>query len=235
MDFARFDRRPIIVAIAGPNGAGKTTFFHAHLALAGLRFVNADVLAAELGIGPHEAAQAAGAVREALLKRGESFIFETVFSDPVGEKVSFLQEAAVRGFEVVLCYVGLRDAGQSAERVAMRVSRGGHDVPDDKLRSRYPRTLENLRAAIVCLPHVLIYDNSRPHAPPIVTSPRLTMGAWSCSSHRCLSGWRQSFPNRESIRSLQLAALASLLLFSASSAYSAVKLFGLVLTPNRRA
>jgi predicted ABC-type ATPase len=48
MDFAEFDRRPIIVAIAGPNGAGKTTFFHTHLASSGLRFVNADVLAADI-------------------------------------------------------------------------------------------------------------------------------------------------------------------------------------------
>ena len=52
MGFAEFDRRPILVAIAGPNGAGKTTFFHAHLASAGLRFVNADVLAAELAVEP---------------------------------------------------------------------------------------------------------------------------------------------------------------------------------------
>src|SRR4051794_16520603 len=50
MEFAEFDRRPILVAIAGPNGAGKTTFFHAHLAPAGLRFVNADVLADELAV-----------------------------------------------------------------------------------------------------------------------------------------------------------------------------------------
>jgi predicted ABC-type ATPase len=59
MEFAEFDRRPIIVAIAGPNGAGKTTFFHAHLASAGLRFVNADVLAAELTVGAYEAARLA--------------------------------------------------------------------------------------------------------------------------------------------------------------------------------
>lgn len=45
MDLAEFNRRPIVIAIAGPNGAGKTTFFHSHLALAGLRFVCADVLA----------------------------------------------------------------------------------------------------------------------------------------------------------------------------------------------
>ena len=59
MDFTEFDRRPIIVAIAGPNGAGKTTFFHPHLASSGLRFVNADVLAAELATDPYDAARLA--------------------------------------------------------------------------------------------------------------------------------------------------------------------------------
>lgn len=160
MDLALFDRRPIIVAIAGPNGAGKTTFFHAHLASAGLRFVNADVLAAELSIEPYEAARLAEALRRELVARSESFVFETVFSDPVGDKVSFLEAAAQRGYEVVLCYIGLSDPAESAQRVAMRVSQGGHDVPDEKLRSRFARTLDNLRRAISRLPHVLVYDNS---------------------------------------------------------------------------
>jgi predicted ABC-type ATPase len=160
MEFAEFDRRPIIVAIAGPNGAGKTTFFHAHLASAGLRFVNADVLATELAVGPYEAARLADTLRRALVERGESFVFETVFSDPVGDKVAFLEEAAERGYVVVLCFIGLTDPEQATERVAMRVSQGGHDVPDDKLQARFSRTLANLRAAIARLPHVLIYDNS---------------------------------------------------------------------------
>jgi predicted ABC-type ATPase len=165
MDFSQFDRRPIIVAIAGPNGAGKTTFFHAHLASAGLRFVNADVLAAELAVDPYDAARIANALREALVARGESFVFETVFSDPVAEKVAFLEEAIGRGYEVVLCYIGLSDPSQSVDRVAMRVSQGGHDVLDDKLRSRFPRTLDNLRAAVAQLPHVLIFDNSDLNVP----------------------------------------------------------------------
>jgi predicted ABC-type ATPase len=160
MGFAEFDQRPIVVAIAGPNGAGKTTFYHAHLAPAGLRFVNADVLVAELAVGPYEAARLANALRIALVERGESFVFETVLSDPVGDKLAFLADAARRGYVVVLCYVGLAGPDKSIERVAMRVSQGGHDVPDDKLRSRFPRTLANLRAAIAQLPHVLIYDNS---------------------------------------------------------------------------
>ncbi len=58
------DRRPIIVALAGPNGAGKTIFYHAHLEAAGLRFVNADLLARALGLDPYTAAGVAGAVRQ---------------------------------------------------------------------------------------------------------------------------------------------------------------------------
>jgi predicted ABC-type ATPase len=160
IELAEFDRRPIIVAVAGPNGAGKTTFFHTNLARAGLRFVNADVLAAELAAEPYKAARLAAALRGALVARRESFVFETVLSDPVGDKVAFLENAARCGYVVVLCYIALSNADQSVQRVGMRVSQGGHDVPDHKLRTRFPRTLHNLQTAIVRLPHVLIYDNS---------------------------------------------------------------------------
>lgn len=159
-DLSRFDRRPIVVGIAGPNGAGKTTFYHSHVASAGLRFVNADVLAHELSVHPYDAARLAAELRKALVAKRESLAFETVFSDPVGEKVSFFEETARNGFEVVLCFVGIDGPEQSIERVAMRVSQGGHDVPDEKLRARFPRTMQNLREACLRLPHVLIYDNS---------------------------------------------------------------------------
>jgi predicted ABC-type ATPase len=159
-DFGQFDRRPINVAIAGPNGAGKTTFFHAHLASIGLPFVNADVLGAELAMRPYQAARTADSLRRALIDRSESFVFETVFSDPVGDKIAFLEDAAARGYVVVLCFIGLSRPELSTERVAMRVSQGGHDVPDEKLWSRFPRTLANLSTAIARLPYTLIYDNS---------------------------------------------------------------------------
>jgi predicted ABC-type ATPase len=155
-----FDQRPLLAALAGPNGAGKTTFYHAHLKSSGLRFVNADVLALELGIGPYESARIAEALRRELVRRKESFVFETVFSDPVGEKLGFLQEAARSGYTTVLCFIGLQDPDLCQERVAMRVSQGGHEVPDDKLRTRFPRILNNLKAAIRQLPNVLVYDNS---------------------------------------------------------------------------
>lgn len=153
------DGRPIVVAIAGPNGAGKSTFYAAHLRVAGLRLVNADVLARELRIEPYAAAELAGALRAQLLASGESFAFETVFSDPVGEKLGFLRDAAARGYAVVLCFIGLSGARVSERRVAMRVSQGGHDVPTEKLVERFPRILKNLRGAVDTLPHVWVFDN----------------------------------------------------------------------------
>lgn len=154
------DQRPVIVAVAGPNGAGKSTFFQAHLKMAGLRFINADDLARELAIGAYEAADLAARLRRELVERRESFIFETVLSDPVGEKVEFLRAAARSGYTVALCFIGLESAEISAQRVSMRVLQGGHDVPDDKLVSRFNRILSNLHLAIRDLPLVHVFDNS---------------------------------------------------------------------------
>ena len=93
------------------------------------RFVNADVLASELGLGATDAVAMANALGRALVLRRERFVFETVFSDPVGDKVTFLAETAPLGYTVVLCFIGLKNAAMSEERVAMRVTQGGHDVP----------------------------------------------------------------------------------------------------------
>ena len=153
------DQRPVIVAIAGPNGAGKTTFFHSHLREAGLRFVNGDEIASSLGLPAYEAAEVAGALRSELVRSRESFVFETVFSDPVGDKLTFLTAAVAAGYNVVLCFVGISRPETSEERVAMRVTQGGHEVPPEKLTARFPRTLANLKAAIQALPIVLVFDN----------------------------------------------------------------------------
>ncbi len=153
------ETEPNLIAIAGPNGAGKSTFYQSYLSRAGAPFVNADVIAFEMGIGAYDAAELAEGNRRDLFARSESFIFETVFSDPVGGKLAFLEEAVVSGYHVVLCFVGVSEPSVSEERVAIRVSKGGHDVPTDKLISRYPRTMENLRQAMLRLPLVLVYDN----------------------------------------------------------------------------
>jgi predicted ABC-type ATPase len=153
------DERPAIVAIAGPNGAGKTTFYHAHLQPAGLRFVNADVLARELNIDAYSAARLADSLRRELVQQRESFVFETVFSDTVGEKMAFLRGCARAGYATILCFIGVSRPELCEQRVAMRVSQGGHDVPSEKLIERFPRILVNLRMALRELRHVWIFDN----------------------------------------------------------------------------
>jgi len=139
------ERRPLLVALAGPNGAGKSTFYEAFLARAGLCFVNADLLALSLQIDPYAAAELADRLRRQLVAQRESFLFETVFSDPVGEKVEFLRSAT---------------AELSDQRVAMRAASGGHDVPPEKIIARFPRTLRNLKRAFAGLSNVLVYDHS---------------------------------------------------------------------------
>jgi predicted ABC-type ATPase len=157
---ADLEARPILVALAGPNGAGKTTFYRAHLQTSALPYLNADTMARELGVDAYRAAEAVAALREELVRQGESFVFETVLSDPVGDKVGFLRRVAEGGYHVVLVFIGIADVETSEQRVGMRVAKGGHDVPSDKLRARFSRIQANLRRAIADLPHVLVYDNN---------------------------------------------------------------------------
>ncbi|MCM2374422.1 zeta toxin family protein [Aporhodopirellula aestuarii] len=160
LPFAFLDQLPIVIAIAGSNGAGKSTFFDTFLSDCGLRFINADVIAEGLEMPAYEAAEVASAIRSSLVSQQESFIFETVLSDPVGDKVDTLAKYADSGYTVVLIFIRVDRVEESIRRVAMRASQGGHDVPDEKLKARFERTKANLQRAIDRLPDVMIYDNS---------------------------------------------------------------------------
>ena len=128
--------------------------------VAGLRFVNADALARELNVDAYRGTQAADSIRREIVAQRESFVFKSVFSDPVGDKLHFLMQAIEAGYTAVLCFIGIAGPEVSEERVAMQVSQGGHDVPSGKLVERFPRTLANLRAVLTKLPHVWVFDNS---------------------------------------------------------------------------
>jgi predicted ABC-type ATPase len=157
--FDFLDKRPLIIALAGSNGAGKSTFYDGFLADGGLRFVNADELSASLGVLPYDAAELAASLRRELVSQRESFIFETVLSEPVGEKVDQLASYEALGYTVVLIFIRIDSPDESIKRVAMRACQGGHDVPDAKLRARFARTQANLQRAIQRLPHVIVYSN----------------------------------------------------------------------------
>jgi predicted ABC-type ATPase len=149
-----------LILIAGPNGAGKTTYYENHLKQFGLSYVGADRINATTGVGAYEAAQVADDMRREYLKQGISFVAETVFSDPVGDKLNFLHEAIAAGYEVTLIYVGLDSPELARDRVTSRVQDGGHNVPDEKIAARYPRSLANLAKALKFVPVIRVYDNS---------------------------------------------------------------------------
>jgi predicted ABC-type ATPase len=156
---------PDLILLAGPNGAGKSTFYEAHLQNAGLPFLNADVVAKELGLADYEASRALDQIRDFYIKRHVSFISETVFSDPVGAKLAMLRDAMKEGFAVRLIFIGLENPALSEARVHHRVENGGHAVPLDKIAARFPRSLANLAEAIKFVPTVELFDNSDPENP----------------------------------------------------------------------
>jgi predicted ABC-type ATPase len=160
----------VLLVVAGPNGAGKTTFVDTFLQPLGIRVVNPDAIANALFLdapadAAYEAARAADVVRADLLDRGVPFCMETVFSDPGGAKLAFLQEAQKRGYVVILIFIGLESSELALGRVIERVEQGGHDVPDDKIASRFPRTLANLAKALTFVDHAFLFDNSSAEAP----------------------------------------------------------------------
>ena len=163
----------LLVVLAGPNGAGKSSFYQRYLASSGLPFLNADVIAKEqfgdaAAEKAREAARLADQARAEFIGAKKSFIFETVLSDPVGDKVAFFAKAQEQGYFLEIHFIGLASPVLSQARVIHRVSQGGHDVPDDKLVTRYPRTMENLQRLLPLADRLTIYDNSehsRAHRP----------------------------------------------------------------------
>jgi predicted ABC-type ATPase len=156
---------PWLIVLAGPNGAGKTTFFDVFLRPRGFPFVNADLIASGLSGADradvaYRAAALADIERRALVARGDTFVMETVFSDPKGAKVRFLRDARSRGYHVAFVYIGLASTALSQARVMQRVAQGGHDVPDDRIRKRLPRSLENARRALRFVDAAWVIDNS---------------------------------------------------------------------------
>lgn len=162
--------------IAGPNGAGKTTLYQRVIrpARPGLPFVNADLIARDRFPGnelanAYEAAATAARARRALIDARLDFCTETVFSHP--SKVDLVTTASAAGFDVVL-HVVMISLPLSSRRVAARVAAGGHDVPADKLASRYHRLWPLVAAAAPHCHRTVFWNNAPDDGPFEVGSSR---------------------------------------------------------------
>jgi len=112
----------------------------------------------EVSINAYFASVCADFIRRKLLEKRASFTFETVMSAP--DKVELLKTAKQLGYRTYLYYIATNDPEINIARVQQRVQKGGHDVPKDKIVSRYTRSLKNLSKAIEHSDRAYLFDNS---------------------------------------------------------------------------
>lgn len=170
---------PRILVLAGTNGAGKSSIGGAFLRHAGGEYFNPDEIARRLRtVDPSLDAAAANArawatgrrLLEQAIRDRRDFALESTLG---GRTISaLLLAAAGTGIDVRVWYAGLASPELHLARIAARVRRGGHDIPEHDVRRRFDDSRRNL---IALLPHVAelsVYDNSAAADPAAGKTPQ---------------------------------------------------------------
>ena len=161
--------QPVFLIVAGPNGSGKSSVYaNTDLEWGGrsVWIVNPDLLAARIS---EIEGQALPEANLTAVKRIEAWVdasiavhktigVETVLSTDKYRRL--VNAAKARGFIVWLFYVILDSPDHSIERIKFRVAKGGHTVPDDKVRKRYTGSLDQLPWFLEQADQAWIFDNS---------------------------------------------------------------------------
>lgn len=151
------NKKPEVIVFAGPNGSGKSTFTEL-LKPTMIDYINADEIKKALKCSDLEATQVAQKQREEHLSKMEEFCFETVLS--TDRNLKLLQKAKEMGYFIRCYYILTVDPMINVYRVKSRVEEGGHDVPEDKIISRYEKALKLVSEVVAVSDICHIYDNS---------------------------------------------------------------------------
>lgn len=135
--------------ISGCNGAGKTTASYTVLPeiLDCREYVNADEIAKGLSpFNPESVAIEAGRLMleriDYLMTAGVSFSIETTLATK--SYVNLVRRAHKEGYNVKLLFFWLESPEMAKLRVAERVAKGGHNIPEDVIERRYYAGIRNL-------------------------------------------------------------------------------------------
>lgn len=159
--------KPILIVIAGPNGSGKTTVTSEVLESEWLEdalYINPDIIAQEkFGDWNSKEAVLSAAnycaqLREECLLENRSLIFETVMSS--ADKLDFIRRAKEKGYFIRIFFISTSSPAINAYRIARRVMKGGHDVPINKIISRYIKSIANCAEIASVVDRLYVYDNS---------------------------------------------------------------------------
>lgn len=162
---------PKLILLAGPNGAGKSTLapFLLRDRLGIVEYVNADTLAMGLSaFQPESVAMQAGRI---MLKRLQELAVQRVnfaFESTLASRsyAAWINRISRDGYSLHLLFLWLRNPEIAIERVKERVRMGGHDVPEEVIRRRYRRGIQNFFEIYQTLAQTwVVYDNSSPGEP----------------------------------------------------------------------
>lgn len=183
------DKKPMVLVFAGPNGSGKSTI-NSYFEIVG-KYTNADDVVSATGMTNKEAMQYVDKMRYAAIDAGEDFTFETVLSSPY--KMEILAKAKGNGYFIKCVFVLTVNPLVNVARVKARVANGGHDVPEEKIRSRYTKSLANIEQLMQMCDILHVYDNTekpiriiRKHKDDITIYPN---DLWSKENLLQLIGW----------------------------------------------
>lgn len=177
-------RAPRVYVLAGTNGAGKSSIAGAMLLRQRVEYFNPDeaarrILAANPGIGQTQANGAGWHEGKRLLERAIAERLDFVFETTLGGRTitGLLERAAALGIEVRMWYVGLSSPEHHIARVRARVAKGGHDIPESRIRERYDASRLNLIRLLPSLSELRLYDNSEEADPDagVAPEPRLVV------------------------------------------------------------
>lgn len=173
---------PCIYVLAGTDGAGKSSIGGAMLLRRGVKYFDPDeaarlILSANPGITQAEGNAAAWDAGKRLLERAIaerwSFAFETTLG---GHTITALLERALsERIEVRIWYVGMSSPELHIARVRARVAKGGHDIPEERIRDRYDRSRLNLIHLLPKLTELRVYDNTKEADPFRGIAPEPTL------------------------------------------------------------
>ena len=157
--------RPVLFVLAGVNGAGKSSIGGYLLEKAGATWFNPDTFAREFRArtGSSQEVANAHAWQEGVqrlddaIDRKQAYAFETTLG---GRTIATKILAATRTHDVMVWYCGLASVDLHIARVLARVSAGGHDIPENLIRERHPKSIANLITLLPHLAHLQVYDNS---------------------------------------------------------------------------
>ena len=157
--------RPVLYVLAGVNGAGKSSIGGHLLERDGLTWLNPDTFARELkaATGCDQATANAHAWQESIrrldeaIAKGLNHAFETTLG---GKTVTAKILQATKTHDVVIWFCGLSSPDLHIARVKARVAAGGHPIPEEKIRERYPEAQLNLIKLMPHVAYIKVYDNS---------------------------------------------------------------------------